>query len=39
MTVVADRAKAIVMKDQLEHRGYRVTEIVTATFTKAGQAS
>lgn len=32
MTVVADHAKAIAMKDQLEHRGYLVIEILTATF-------
>lgn len=34
MTVVADQAKAIAMKDQLEHRGYLVIEIMTATFAK-----
>jgi hypothetical protein len=34
MTVVADHAKAIAMKDQLEHRGYLVIEILTATFAK-----
>jgi hypothetical protein len=34
MTVVADQAKAIAMKDQLEHRGYLVIEILTATFAK-----
>jgi len=35
MTVVADQAKAVAMKDQLEHSGYLVTKIVTATFAKA----
>lgn len=34
MTVVADQAKAAAMKDQLEHRGYLVVKIVTATFAK-----
>jgi hypothetical protein len=34
MTVVADQTKAIAMKDQLEHRGYLVVEILTATFAK-----
>lgn len=34
MTVVADQAKAIAMKDQLEHRGYLVIEILTPTFAK-----
>jgi len=31
---VGDQAKAIAMKDQLEHRGYLVIEILTATFAK-----
>ena len=35
MTVVSDQTKATVMKAQLEHRGYLVTKIVTATFAKA----
>jgi hypothetical protein len=35
MTVVADQAKATAMKDQLEHRGYQVVKILTATFAKA----
>jgi hypothetical protein len=39
MTVVADQAKAIAMKDQLEHRGYLVIEILTATFAKTVPAS
>jgi hypothetical protein len=39
MTVVSDQAKAAAMKDQLEHRGYLVTNIVTATFAKAVPAS
>jgi hypothetical protein len=39
MTVVADQAKAIAMKDQLEHRGYLVIEIQTATFAKTVPAS
>jgi hypothetical protein len=39
MTVVADQAKAIPMKDQLEHRGYLVIEILTATFAKPLPAS
>ena len=34
MTVVADQAKAIAMKDQLEHRGYLVIKILSATFAK-----
>jgi hypothetical protein len=34
MTVVGDRSKAAAMKDQLEHRGYLVIKIVTATFAK-----
>lgn len=34
MTVVADQAKAIAIKDQLEHRGYLVIKILTATFAK-----
>ena len=34
MTVVADQSKAAAMKDQLEHRGYLVIKIVTATFAK-----
>jgi hypothetical protein len=34
MTVVADQAKAIAMKNQLEHRGYLVINILTATFAK-----
>jgi hypothetical protein len=34
MTVVADQVKAAAMKDQLEHRGYLVLKIVTATFPK-----
>jgi hypothetical protein len=34
MTVVADQTKAIAMKDQLEHRGYLIIKIVTATFAK-----
>jgi hypothetical protein len=34
MTVVADQAKAIAMKDQLEHRGYLVIKILGATFAK-----
>jgi hypothetical protein len=34
MTVVADQVKAIAMKDQLEHRGFLVIKIVTATFAK-----
>jgi hypothetical protein len=32
MTVVADQATAAAMKDQLELRGFRVIEIVTAPF-------
>jgi len=39
MTVVADQAKAIAMKGQLEHRGYLVIKIVTATFAKPMPAS
>ena len=39
MTVVADQAKAIAMKDQLEHRGYLVIEILTATVAKAVPAN
>jgi hypothetical protein len=39
MTVVADKAKAIAMKDQLEHRGYLVIKILTATFAKPLPAS
>jgi len=35
MSVVADQAKATAMKDQLEHRGYLIVKIVTATFAKA----
>jgi hypothetical protein len=35
MTVVANQAKAAAMKDQLEHRGYLVIKIATATFAKA----
>jgi hypothetical protein len=35
MTVVGDQAKALAMKDQLEHRGYLVIKIVAATFAKA----
>jgi hypothetical protein len=38
MTVVGDQAKAKAMKDQLEHRGYLVLKIVTATFAKAVSA-
>jgi hypothetical protein len=34
MAVVGDHAKAIAMKDQLEHRGYLVIKIMTATFAK-----
>jgi hypothetical protein len=34
MTVVADQAKATAMKDQLEHHGYLVIKIATATFAK-----
>ena len=34
MTVVADQAKATAMKEQLEHRGYLVIKIVTATFSR-----
>jgi hypothetical protein len=34
MTVVADQTKAAAAKDQLEHRGYLVSKIVTATFAK-----
>jgi hypothetical protein len=39
MTVVADQTKAIAMKDQLEHRGYLVIEILTAAFAKAAPTS
>jgi len=39
MTVVRDQAKATAMKDQLEHRGYLVIEIVTPTFAKAMPAN
>ena len=35
MTVVADQTKATAVKDKLEHRGYLVLKIVTATFAKA----
>jgi len=35
MTVVGDQVKAAAMKVQLEHRGYLVVKIVTATFAKA----
>ena len=34
MTVVSDQTKAAATKAQLEHRGYLVIEIVTATFAK-----
>jgi hypothetical protein len=34
MTVVADQIKAAAVRDQLEHRGYLVTKIVTAAFAK-----
>jgi hypothetical protein len=34
MTVVADEAKAVEMKDQLERRGFLVIEIVTPTFAR-----
>src|SRR5665213_1724420 len=34
MTVVADQAKAAAMKTQLEHSGYLVIKIVSATFAK-----
>jgi uncharacterized protein YaaQ len=39
MTVVSDQTKAAAMKAQLEHHGYRVTKIVTATFAKTIPAS
>jgi hypothetical protein len=39
MTVVGDQAKAMAMKDQLEHRGYLIIKIVTATFAKAVPAT
>jgi hypothetical protein len=35
MTVVADQAKAAVATGELEHRGYLVLKVVTATFAKA----
>ena len=38
MTVVGDQLKAVTMKAQLEHRGYLIIKIVTATFTKAAPA-
>jgi hypothetical protein len=34
MTVVADQVKAVAMIAQLELRGFRVIEIVTAPFAK-----
>ena len=34
LTVVTDQAKAMAMKTQLEHRGYLVIKILTATFAK-----
>ena len=34
MSVVADQAEATAVKDQLEHRGYLVIKIATATFAK-----
>jgi hypothetical protein len=34
MTVVADQAKAVAVKDELEHRGYLIVKIVTAPFAK-----
>jgi len=34
MTVVADQAKVAAAKNQLELRGFRVIEIVTAPFAK-----
>jgi hypothetical protein len=39
MTVVANQAKAIAVKDQLEHRGYLIIEIATATFAKTMPAT
>jgi len=39
MAVVADQARAALMKDQLEHRGYRVIKIVRATFAKPAPAT
>jgi N-dimethylarginine dimethylaminohydrolase len=35
VVVVPDQAKAAEIKDQLETRGFRVIEIVTAPFAKA----
>ena len=35
MTLVGDQMKAVAMKAQLEHLGYLVTKIETATFAKA----
>jgi hypothetical protein len=35
VVVVADRAKAEEMKDQLENRGFLVIEIATASFARA----
>jgi hypothetical protein len=35
MTLVGDQVKAVAIKAQLEHRGYLVTKIETATFAKA----
>jgi hypothetical protein len=39
MTVVGDQAKAVAMKDHLEHRGYLIIKIATATFAKAVPAT
>jgi hypothetical protein len=39
MTIVGDQAKAAAMTAKLEHRGYLVVKIVTATFAKAVPAS
>jgi hypothetical protein len=39
ITVVADQVKATAMKDQLEHRGYLVIKIVTASFAKSMSAA
>jgi hypothetical protein len=35
MAVVADQARAALMRAQLERRGYLIVDIVIATFAKA----
>jgi hypothetical protein len=39
VVVVSDRAKAAEMKNQLENRGFLVSEIATARFAKANHQS